>query len=202
MFQFFETIKVKNCKVFNLDLHQQRVNHTFKQFYNTFNPLNLEKIISDIKLPASLSRIRISYNQKDYKIELIPYQRRTIEKLYLIYDDNIDYRFKYTDRSRFTKCQKLLHETFKTDIEPVFVVKGYITDTTFSNLAFYDGKSWFTPKTYLLLGTKRVELINKKILNEIDLTPEDIKYFQQVSLINSMNDLDEIILSITDILNL
>ena len=66
--------------------------------------------------------------------------------------------------------------------EVVIVKNGFISDTTISNLAFFDGSEWHTPNTPLLKGTKRAELLDSGFLKE-----KTIKLFQLVEkLINRM----------------
>ncbi|RUM56328.1 MAG: 4-amino-4-deoxychorismate lyase, partial [Nautilia sp.] len=66
------------------------------------------------------------------------------------------------------------------------VKNGLITDTTISNLAFFDGNNWITPKTPLLKGTKREELIQKGFLKEKEIKIEDIKHFKKFAMMNAI----------------
>lgn len=190
MYQFFETIKIYNGEIFNLNYHKKRVEKTFKTFYSEKDILNLEQIIKNIKIPQIFSKLRISYNAENFSIEISPYKRRRIEKIIFIFDDDIEYRYKYEDRSCFTKYTQSLHPSDLS--EPIFIVKDYITDTTFSNIALFDGEKWFTPSTCLLEGTKRMELIEKGEITQEEIRLKDLYLFKKISLINSLNELGEI----------
>ena len=62
----------------------------------------------------------------------------------------------------------------------MFLVKNnLVTDSTISNLAFFTGKEWLTPKYPLLKGTKREELIKKGALKEENIHIYDLKYFKK-----------------------
>jgi 4-amino-4-deoxychorismate lyase len=106
-------------------------------------------------------------------------QKRKFKKFKLIESD-IEYSYKYADR---TKLNALKDERFD---EIIIVKNGLITDTTISNLAFFDGEKWLTPKTPLLKGTKREELLKKGSLIIKDITPQDIKIFSKIAMINAV----------------
>lgn len=185
-----------NKKVCNLYYHQKRVNQTLKHFYGNNCHHNLDKIVENINLNDKLSKLRISYDDLNYSYIIEPYKRRKIEKLIPIFDDRIEYSFKYEDRNCFTAHLFNIRLKYGDLAEPLFIVDGYVTDTSFSNLAFFDGYKWVTPSTYLLKGTKREELIKNGLLIEKDILFRDIIGFEKVSLINSMNDIGEIELQI------
>ena len=68
---------------------------------------------------------------------------------------------------------------------------GYITDTSFSNIIFFDGANWITPSTPLLEGTKIKELLEKKIISEQEIKLKDLIKFSKAKLINAMIDIDD-----------
>ena len=47
-----------------------------------------------------------------------------------------------------------------------FVKNGRLTDTSYSNIALFDGNRWVTPAHPLLKGTMRQSLIDKGLLKE------------------------------------
>lgn len=183
--EFLETIKVVDAKPLHLDYHQKRYESVLKHFGITEH-----KELSDfIKPPSdSLYRCRLVYtphNIDTIYIEYIKYNKRNIKKLKLVYDDNIDYSFKYTDR---TELDRLYQN--REDADDVLIVKNsLITDTTIANIAFYDG-IWYTPKTPLLKGTVRQRLLDEGKIKELDIRVEDIPKFSKVALLNAMIDFD------------
>ena len=106
----------------------------------------------------------------------------------LVEDNEIDYSFKSTDRA----CLNSLAAQ-KGDCDEVLIVKnGLLTDTSFTNVAVFDGERWLTPKHPLLLGTKRASLLERQVIKEADISVETLMNAQKVSLINAMIDLGEI----------
>ena len=87
------------------------------------------------------------------------------------------------------------------DSADILIVKNnLVSDTSFSNIAFFDGNNWFTPSLPLLKGTKRELLIYNGLLNVIDIKVTDIKKnFKSFCLINSMINLSDFVLPIENI---
>ncbi len=109
--------------------------------------------------------------------------------------DSIEYNYKYENRECLNELLEL-----KQNCDDILIVKNKkITDTSFSNIVFFDGKKWITPSTPLLKGTKREKLLSdgKIVQNEIKLN--DLKYFQKAALINSMLDLEDNVISIGNV---
>ena len=75
--------------------------------------------------------------------------------------------------------------------EIIIVQNGQITDTSYSNLVFFDGEKWITPTTYLLNGTMRQSLLQTKQIIEKPIQVEDLNRFESFKLINAMMDLEE-----------
>ena len=112
---------------------------------------------------------------------------RNINSLQVVENDTIVYDYKCTDRSRLNALVAQ-----KGNCDDIIIVKhGLLTDTSFTNLAIYDGKHWVTPKHPLLHGTKRAELLDKKIIREADITLEDLRNTNKISLFNAMIEFGE-----------
>ena len=179
-----ETIRTCNRHLENIKWHNERFNKTRKDLFGINEKIDLKKII---KTPNSLSRnvhkCRVLYNKKIQKIEFIPYQKKIIKNIKLVTANNIDYNFKYADRSHL---QDLLN---KSNADEIIIVKnGFITDASFANVCFFDGVKWLTPATPLLAGTRRAKLIHEKIIHEKDIRPSDLRFFKKIKLINAMID--------------
>lgn len=182
---FLESIKVKHKQFFNLDLHQQRMNDTRKAFFGVQDDLDLHQIVQlpDF-LTDALYKCRVLYAEKIEKIEFQPYQVRKIASLKLIECHTIDYHLKYADR-------QLLNDLFaqKGDCDDILIVRnGLITDTSYTNVAFWNGKNWLTPAKPLLNGIQRQKLLQENKIITADLGVEDLKYFQKAKLFNAMLD--------------
>lgn len=63
----------------------------------------------------------------------------------------------------------------KGDCDEIIIIKnGLVTGTSFTNIAIYKDGKWITPKHPLLLGTKRAALLEKGIIQEADITVDDL----------------------------
>ena len=80
--------------------------------------------------------------------------------------------------------------TVKCD-EILIVRDGAITDTSYSNVAFFDGRKYVTPDTFLLNGTRRQYLLGTGVLTECRITPSDLGGFERVVLINAMLGIED-----------
>lgn len=187
MSQLFETIKLQNKKLFNIEYHNERMNNSRRNLFGTEDKINLEEVI---KIPDGISnnvfKCRVVYSEKITDIEFQPYYEKKVNSLQAINVDWIDYSYKYLDRSNL---QKLLCKCIADDV--LIIKNGFVADTTYSNVVFYDGKNYFTPNTPLLKGTKREKLLREGIIKETEIKISDINNYQSLFLINAMLDIDE-----------
>jgi len=188
MYPLFETICVKNGIVQNLEWHQKRYETSYAQMYSK-SPT--DKLGANILIPKEcedgLFKLRIRYNEDDKKYVFEKYISTSIETLKLVKADNLNYELKYSDRRPLNDLYKM-----KEGCDDVLITKnGKITDTSYANIVFTDGKKWFTPSTPLLKGTCRQRLLEEGRLFEKDISISELKYFIGFNLINAMNDLEE-----------
>lgn len=174
-----ETIKIKDGEVFNLPYHQKRCNKSRRALFGTEDVLDLSSII--IPPSQGLYRCRITYSTSVQSIEYIPYLPKKIQSLRIV-PSSLDYGYKYADREAL---DKLLTENSDVD-EIIIEKKGLLTDTTISNIAFFDGETWFTPKMPLLYGTMRARLVDEGFLQTKDITKKSLTEYSHVALINAM----------------
>lgn len=187
MCQLVETIKCMDGELFNLRYHQSRLNLTRRALFHLKNEINLEK---SIKIPDEirngLFRCRVVYGEKIEKIEFCPHKYRPVKSLKLVEDNEMDYRFKYTNRERLSA----LFEQRENCDDILIVKNGYITDSFIANVVFFDGRKWWTPDTPLLPGTQRARLIHVKKIYVCPVSPADLPKYQKAGLINAMQDLE------------
>ena len=187
--QFVETIKIKNGKALALLYHQARMERTIRRFFPTLasEEIKLSSLISPNE-EMNLYKARVVYGIQGVEaIEYAPYKMKEIHSLKVVEDNNIDYTYKSTDRSALNALVAQ-----KDDCDEIIIVKnGLITDTSFTNLALFDGNRWLTPKHPLLQGTKCAQLLEAGIIQEADLTLEDLRKAEKVSLFNAMIDFGE-----------
>lgn len=187
MSQFIESIKYEEGQIFHLKWHQDRVNKTFAKFYPSHPPINLSEVI-DVPNLKEKHKIRIEYNTVVTQLEFIEYQPKGVKGIEFI-PITFSYAFKFKDRERINALQGQ-----SSSDEVIFTKENQLLDSSYSNVAFFDGNEWFTPTTYLLNGTTRQRLIFENKLKEIPIQIKDLPHFEKVSFINAMNDLDEHIL--------
>ncbi len=188
MFRLLETVKVKNSLLQNVGYHNERLNRSKRELYGSTGDINLERAVRiPENLTADVYKCRIVYSTDIYSVSFERYTPRKINSLKLVECNDIDYRYKYAER---TKHDELLKS--KGDCDEILIVKnGLITDTSFSNIIFFDGYKWITPSYPLLKGTKRQQLLDDDKIIEVSVTPADLSKFQYAKLINAMVDIED-----------
>jgi len=184
-----ETIKIHDGIACNIDYHSFRYNKSRKELFGK----GLEEDLnSKIIIPAYASRgvfkCRIEYDEHIRNIEFIPYEIKKIRLLKLIEADDLDYSYKYIDRSAI---DRLMDQ--RIDCDDILIVKnGRITDSSYANVIVRgDDGIWYTPSTYILRGTRREYLLNSGLIREKEITPGNLKRFRELRFINSMLDIDD-----------
>lgn len=187
MCPLFETIKIENKILHNLDYHNERLNRSRKNLFGCTDIIDLNELIS---IPEDISddviKCRVVYSEEIEQIQFAQYTKRQIRTLKLVECDNIVYSYKYVDRKIFSE----LMDSVNTD-DILIIKNGKITDTSFSNIVFFDGTKWVTPAQPLLRGTRREKLLQNNIISEEIISVRDLQRFQKATLINAMMDLDE-----------
>jgi 4-amino-4-deoxychorismate lyase len=174
-----ETIKIEDGEVSNLSYHQARCDESRKALFHSTDKLDLSSLIQ--APPKGLYRCRILYDEKIHSIEYTPYRPKEIHKLKII-TSNITYNYKYANREELNTLLQKQHDADEIIIEK----EGYLTDTTIANIAFYDGKQWFTPEKPLLKGTMRAKLLDEGLLHTRKIKKEEITDYTHVALMNAM----------------
>ena len=184
----FETIRIYNGLLMYPERHEARMSLSRNELWNLSEDVFLTGIV---KIPdewkTGLVQCNLTYGREIKSVTYKPYIKRQIKSLKLIECNNIDYHLKRSDRS-------ILDDLFsrKGDCDDIIIIKnGFVTDTSISNLIFFDGKKWFTPKTPLLKGTCRQRLIQEKTIFEMEIRVETLLQFSGLKLINSMRFPDE-----------
>ncbi|WP_304336996.1 aminotransferase class IV [Capnocytophaga leadbetteri] len=195
--QFIETIKLSDGRVFHLEYHQERVCNTFLRFFPNQKVLLLSDIIEKITLPTQgKHKIRIVYGSERPSVEVLPYQIKPITTIKCVEADFLDYSYKFLDRTFLNT----LKESAGTD-EVIFVKNDKVTDSSYANIIFFDGRQWLTPSTFLLNGTCRRRLLKEGKIKEAPIHYTDIHYFEQIGFINAMLDIGELSLPISQLVN-
>ena len=184
--RFIESLKVVGGEFINIELHQQRIDISSKIF-----SINKKIVLKDINIPKSnndlVQKCRILYSNDDLIISFSEYKQRKIESLKLVFDDSIDYSFKFEDRQRL----KQLYDK-REDCSDIIIVKnGLLTDTSFSNIILFDGENYFTPNSFLLNGTMRQKLLSDKRIIEKEIKYDELSNYNRIILINALNPIED-----------
>uniref|UniRef100_UPI003FF0B67A aminotransferase class IV family protein n=1 Tax=Alloprevotella sp. TaxID=1872471 RepID=UPI003FF0B67A len=187
--QFVETLKMTNGKTIGLTYHQARMERTICHFFPTLANTHMPCLQNSIMPQTSegVIKVRVVYGAEGIEqVEYIPYVMRCIQSLQIVTDDAIDYSYKSTDRSALNA---LLAQRGNCD-DIIIVKNGLVTDTSFTNIAIYDGTHWLTPRTPLLAGTQRARLLDEGSIQEADITPDMLRQAQKVRLFNAMTSFE------------
>lgn len=172
---FIETIRCEDEEVFNLHYHKKRISRTIGM------NIDLEEYI--YPPCVELLKCRVAYTKDEIiDINYSSYTPKQINSFKLVYDDNISYKYKSTNRKNI---DNLYNQKENAD-EIIIVKNGLITDTTIANIAIYQNGIWITPKKPLLLGTTRDRLIEKDLIQEKDITVEELLSSSKIGLLNAM----------------
>ena len=197
MHQFVETIRIEGEKAINLPLHEARLNATRMHFAPHATPISLQKWLDDAPISDERIKARVVYDvDRVCDTTFQTYKRREIQWLRMVEDNNISYTFKSNDRHELDHLLAL-----RNGCDEVIIVKnGLITDTSFTNVAFFDGHKWVTPAQPLLNGTMRQWLLQCGQLTEAQITPASLASFQRIMLFNAMIGAHELELPTTHII--
>jgi 4-amino-4-deoxychorismate lyase len=144
---------------------------------------SLAGYLNSFSFPTSgLYKCRLLYGITPANPEFISYQKRRIETLKVVHCDTIDYHLKFTNRSFINN----LYDG-RNDFDDVLIVRnGMITDTSFCNIVFSNGKDWYTPENPLLEGVRRESLINNSIIRRKKIDLGMLDKFETFKLVNAM----------------
>ena len=180
--QLLETIRTCNRNLENTAFHNERFNQSRKELFGIEEALDLKKLIKiPEQLPRSVHKCRVLYGPGIQQVEFFPYVPKKIKNIQLVEVDDLDYSYKFADRSHL---QKLLADSPADEI--IMVKNGHLTDASFANICFYDGEKWLTPTLPLLPGTMRAKLLSEEKIHLSEIRPSGLRFFKKLKLINAM----------------
>ena len=189
MSRFIEAIKLMDGEFYRLKYHQQRMGMAFKLFYPEIPVIDLEAYLQNITIPEKgIYKCRIVYDFEIRQVEFIPYQFRTIQTLKPIEIDIESTVYKSGDRTAMNQAFAQ-----RGEYDDVLLVRnGLLTDTSYSNIALFNGQEWMTPRVPLIYGTQRAYLIENKMIIEEDIPVETLQNYQKIRLFNAMIEFGEL----------
>lgn len=183
MFRLIETIRLHDGQFNNLGYHEQRMHRAMKEIFGVDQKVNLEEVLSNHPKPTlGLYKCRLVYDNKRNEVEFISYTVRPAHWLKMVQDDTISYDHKFEDR-------KEIENDFKKrgNCDDVLIIKkGRVTDTSQANIVFRRRNEWITPTSFLLPGTMRQSLLDRKTIVEEDIHVDELSGFESFKLVNAM----------------
>ena len=196
MCRFIESIKVLDGVFYRLEYHQTRVQLTCDKFFPDSEIIELSKAFKNLEIPQKgVFKCRVLYSSEIQLIEFVPYTRRDIKTLKLVETDIDSSPYKFENRSLYNAAFAK-----RENCDDVLLMKnGLLTDTSYCNIALFNGSEWFTPRVPLLYGTNRAQLLSETVLIEKDIKLDEIFDYQQIALFNAMIEFGELVLDIKQI---
>lgn len=179
---FLESIRCWDGELQALAAHQARVDRTFARFFLDSPPLSLLDLAVPDHARRGLYKCRLTYGPDLLSLDFEPYQPRAIQCVQLVDSCGLRYDYKWANRSGL---QALLEQRGAAD-DVLIVRDGLLTDSSYANVALYDGREWHTPREPLLMGTQREGLIASGQLVPRDIRVQDMSGYRALRLFNAM----------------
>lgn len=196
MYPCIEAIAWRDGKAERLIYHQKRVEEAFRVLFPDKQPFMLKELLQSVDGPGTgLYKLRLEYGVEPGIMEFQEYRMRNVSSLQLVGIDHepMDYKAAerdYIDRA-FSKrglCDDVL-----------MVRDGLLTDSSYANIALFDGKKWLSPRIPLLYGTRRAYLVDHGQIEPADIKADDLVQFQRIRLFNAMVGFGELELPVSAI---
>lgn len=190
MFPVFESIAVLDGRYLNLPRHLARIQRTAKELWQLDFSANYLMERLPVFSNKGLYKCRFLYNEFDFSLEFQPYTERTIHTLKLIEAPDLVYDYKWSNRDEikfYTMC-------LPPGCDVLFMRQGYLTDSSYCNIALLQNNQWYTPETPMLRGTQRDDALEKGLLKKARIHYNALSNYEQISLFNALNPLGKIIL--------
>lgn len=193
---FIESIKYADNSFLRLDLHQQRINKVFEEYFPFEKPFQLTNIpLLHLYNKPGVFKCRIVFDTRVRNIELLPYKRKNISSLQLTYASIPVCTGKPENRLQLDEA---FSERKQCD-DIIIVREGYLTDSYYANIALWDGKKWVTPTLPIIYGVQRQWLLNNHLIVEKQIHVNDIDQYSKIRLFNAMIEFGETELDINRI---
>ncbi len=184
----FETIKIKNGIIFHSELHQARIDRSITKLFKRESNINLTAVLSKQKFPSDdWIKCKVVYDTEVKEVTFHPYTPKKIKSLKIIENNEIEYSLKYANR----RIINMLYEQRELNDDIIIVRNGFVTDSSYANLVFWDGHNWHTPNSPLLKGVQRQFLLSQCKIIESQIKIEDLVKYKKAGLINAMLDITD-----------
>jgi len=182
MYRLVESIRLQDGAFHNLPYHQQRMDESVRRLSGSPNRIRLANVLIPIH-EKGLYKFRLVYTTEGaWQHTITSYQPVRVNSLQVVYNDEINYSCKFENRSNL---QKLFAGRGLAD-DVLIVKNGLVTDASYSNVVFFDGRHWVTPSTPLLPGVMRQVLLDAGEVRAEEIPVRAITTFKKVKLINAL----------------
>lgn len=183
---FFETIRVEDGVICNLELHIKRSSETIHRHFGIIYRIPFEEILDNYSKQDGIFKLRVVYSDKLISHTINKYTPQPLSCVKIVDCNDIEYSYKFENRSRLESLRALRGRC--DDI--LIVKKGFVTDTSYGNLLFkLKGDTCiYTPETCLLRGTKREQMLCNGLIKERELTKDKLSDCEAFYMINAMVD--------------
>lgn len=187
MYPLFESIKVVDGQLINLEWHQVRMDRSRNKLFASQTRLDLKDHLSvPTGYQKGIVKCRVSYGQNWGPVVYTRYNARIIRNLQQIDCRCFEYNLKYRNRAQLEHIFSL-----RAGCDEVLItIDGQVTDTSYSNVVCFDGSSWITPDKPLLEGTQRARLLAGGVIKTGKIDISCIANFEKLVLINAMLEFD------------
>lgn len=182
-YPLIESIRLADGRYYLLKLHEDRIRKARYHLFDNQDDFSLSDYFQQWNIPTKgLFKCRIEYGLSFAPPVFIPYQYQIPDSIKLVHASQIDYSFKYSDRSII---QQLKASAADHD-DILIVINGLITDSSYCNILFSHHGSWVTPATPLLAGVQREYLLRRGIIKTAAIDVDSLHTFESFKLINAM----------------
>lgn len=211
MYPCIEAIEWNNGQAHRLEYHQRRIDAAFRCLYPGTKAFNLEEelekqqcisaseILKASQVPffpdQGKYKLRIQYDYQLRSVEFQQYHLREIKTLQMVEISQKTMEYKSSSR-------ELIDAAFArrgTADDVLLVRDGLITDTSYANVAVYDGQKWLSPRIPLLYGTRRAFLLDHQLIEVADISVDELSGFQSLRLFNALIEFGEVELPVSAI---
>ncbi|MCX6280384.1 MAG: aminotransferase class IV [Bacteroidetes bacterium] len=194
MCRLFETIRIENGLPLHLRWHEERMLKSgFRMQDAGCEPAAGLRVPGTrlklmLRVPENMQkgivRCNMIYEKDLIEVTFRHYVKYPVRSLKLVNADSIDYHLKYYDRKALEELVAM-----RGECDEIIIVKdGLITDSSISNLIFYNGSRWYTPANPLLEGTCRSRLLAEGKVLKREIRPGDLDQYQGCKLINAFRE--------------
>lgn len=199
MYPCIEAIEWSQGRAHRLPYHQRRVEAAFRCLYPGVTAFSLSDELEKRQhlFPVQGTyKLRLEYNEQLQTVEFQEYRLRSISTLKMVEtgQPTLDYK---------SSVRALIDEAFSargTADDVLLVRDGMLTDTSYANIALYDGTKWKSPRIPLLYGTRRAYLIDRQQIETADIRADELHRFQLIRLFNALIDFGAVELPVKAIL--